>query len=161
MNELHLAYLNLGSNIQPGINLFKAVELLYEYGDVLKVSSAWESKSVGASGPNYLNACVLFRTAFMQVELKEKIIRPIEAALGRKRSENKYAPRPIDIDIVLFDDKPYNDRFWRYAFVVVPLAEIYPEYQNPLTGESITESATRLRRAAWMETRPAVLSQFG
>ena len=160
MNESHLAYLNLGSNIQPETNLLKAVDLLYEHGEVLKVSSAWESKSVGAIGPNYLNACVLFRTDFMQVELKEKIIRPIEASLGRKRSENKYAPRPIDIDIILFDERPYNDKFWKYAFVVVPLAEIYPEYQNPLTGESIIETATRPRQEVWIETRPVVLSQF-
>lgn len=160
MNELHFAYLNLGSNIQPEINLPEAVHLLEEYGEIRKVSSAWESKSVGADGPNYLNACVLFMSKYMQVELKENIIRPIEAHLGRRRSENKYAPRTIDIDIVLFDNRPYNDRFWRFAFVIVPLAEIYPEYQNPLTGESIVQTATRLRREAWMEARPGVLGQY-
>jgi 2-amino-4-hydroxy-6-hydroxymethyldihydropteridine diphosphokinase len=140
--------------------MVRAVELLHEYGEVLKVSSAWESKSVGAEGPNYLNACVLFRTEFMQVELKERVIRPIEARLGRVRNENKYAPRTIDIDIVLFDGKPYNDRFWRFAFVIVPLAEIHPEYQNPISQEIIAQTATRLRSQVWMEARPEVLSQF-
>jgi 2-amino-4-hydroxy-6-hydroxymethyldihydropteridine diphosphokinase len=159
-SKVHLAYLNLGSNIQPEANLVRAVELLGEYGEVLKVSSAWESKSVGAEGPNYLNACVLFQTEYMQVELKEKVIRPIEARLGRIRSENKYSPRTIDIDIVLFDEKPYNDRFWRFAFVIVPLAEIHPEYQNPITRENIVQTATRLRSQVWMETRPEVLSRF-
>jgi 2-amino-4-hydroxy-6-hydroxymethyldihydropteridine diphosphokinase len=96
----------------------------------------------------------------MQVELKEQIIRPIEARLGRVRSENKYSPRTIDIDIVLFDEKPYNDRFWRFAFVIVPLAEIHPDYQNPITGENISQTATRLRSQVWMETRPEVLSRF-
>ncbi|MEW6287236.1 MAG: 2-amino-4-hydroxy-6-hydroxymethyldihydropteridine diphosphokinase [Chloroflexota bacterium] len=160
MDSLHLAYLNLGSNIQPETHLVRAVELLHGYGKILKVSSAWESKSVGAEGPNYLNACVLFQTEWMQVELKENVIRPIEARLGRRRSENKYAPRTIDIDIVLFDDQPYNDRFWRYAFVIVPLAEIYPEYQNPLLHENIVQTATRLRSQVWMEARPEVLSRF-
>lgn len=160
MRESHLAYLNLGSNIQPEINLVQAVELLHSYGKVLRVSNAWASKSVGAEGPNYLNACVLFKTEFMQVELKEKVIRPIEARLGRKRSEDKSSPRTIDIDIVLFDDVPYNDKFWQYAFVIVPLAEIYPEYQNPLAGENIVQTATRLRLQAWMEARPKVLSRF-
>jgi 2-amino-4-hydroxy-6-hydroxymethyldihydropteridine diphosphokinase len=140
--------------------MVRAVELLHEYGEVLKVSNAWESKSVGADGPNYLNACVLFRTGFMQVELKEQAIHPIEVRLGRKRNENKFAPRTIDIDIVLFDDQPYNDKFWRYAFVIVPLAEIYPEYQNPLTQENIVQTATRLRSQVWMEARRGVLSQF-
>lgn len=160
MTEMHLAYLNLGSNIQPKRNLVEAIRLLHKYGEVQKVSSAWESKSVGAEGPNYLNACVLFRCPYMPGELKERIIRPIETQLGRKRSENKFAPRTIDIDIVLFDEKPYNDKFWNYAFVIVPLAEIYPDFQNPLTQESITETATRLRRKVWVEARRDVLSRF-
>ena len=159
-SEYHLAYLNLGSNIQPEINLVKAVELLHEYGDVLQISGAWESKSVGAEGPNYLNACVLFKTTMTQVDLKENIIRPIEARLGRSRNDNKHAPRTIDIDIVLFDDKPYNNKFWRFAFVIVPLAEIHPEYQNPIDQENITITATRLRSDVWMEARPEVLGQF-
>lgn len=159
-SNFHLAYLNLGSNIQPEANLVRAVDLLSKYGEVLRVSSAWESRSVGAEGPNYLNACVLFRTEYTPVELKEKVIRPIEAQLGRVRSENRYSPRTIDIDIVLFDEKPYNDRFWRFAFVIVPLAEIHPEYQNPITRENITLTATRLRSQVWMETHPEVLSRF-
>lgn len=160
MSESYLAYLNLGSNIEPEINLVKAVKQLGKSGEVQKVSSAWESRSVGTPGPNYLNACVSFISPFMQVELKEQIIRPIEAHLGRKRSGNKFAPRTIDIDIVLFEDEPYNDKFWKFAFVIVPLAEIYPDYQNPLTQEKITETATRLRREVWIEPRPEVLSQF-
>ena len=161
MGESHLAYLNLGSNIEPEINLVLAVELLNQYGEVQKVSSAWESRPVGAAGPNYLNACVLFVSPYMQAELKERIIRPIEAQLGRKRSANKIVPRPIDIDIVLFDDQPYNDKFWKFAFVIIPLAEVYPEYQNPLTKERLFQTATRLRQEIWMEARPEVLSQFG
>ena len=160
MSESHLAYLNLGSNIEPEINLVKALELLQSYGEIQKVSSAWETRSVGAVGPNYLNACVSFVSPFMQTELKERIIRPIEAQRRRKRSENKYVSRTIDIDIVLFDGKPYNDKFWQFAFVIVPLAEIYPEYQNPLTKESILRTAARLRKEGWIEARPEVLSQF-
>src|SRR5258705_4198494 len=118
MNEKHLAYLNLGSNIEPEINLVKAVTRLHEYGVIQKVSNAWESKSVGAAGPNYLNACVAFISPFVQAELKERIIHPIEAQLGRKRSANKFLPRTIDIDIVLFDDKSYNDKVWKQAFVI-------------------------------------------
>jgi 2-amino-4-hydroxy-6-hydroxymethyldihydropteridine diphosphokinase len=160
MSDLHEAYLNLGSNIEPETNLVKAVRLLYEYGDVRKISNAWESKSVGAEAPNYLNACVLFMSTHMQIELKEMVIRPVEAQLRRKRDENRYAPRTIDIDIVLFDERTYNDKFWNYAFVIVPLAEIYPEYQNPITKENILKTAERLRDQAWMEARPEVLSQI-
>ena len=160
MNELHKAYLNLGSNIQPDLNLVKAIHLLSEYGEVSYISQAWESKSVGAPGPNFLNACVLFISSLTQATFKEQVIHPIEAKMGRVRSENKFVPRTIDIDIILFDDQPYNDKFWEEAFVLVPLAEIYPDYKNPKTGEHLRETAARLRQKVWIEARPEVLSQF-
>jgi len=157
---MHRAYLNLGSNIQPEINLVKAVQLLQNYGEIHGVSNAWESKAIGMDGPNYLNACLLFISPIIQSELKETVIRPIEAQLGRQRSENKYTPRTIDIDIILFDEKPYNYKFWNYAFVIIPLAEIYPDYQNPIVDESVSQTAKRIHEEVWIEMRPEVLSLF-
>lgn len=157
---MHQVYLSLGSNIQPEANLPKAIDLLSTEGKILKVSSAWESEAVGSDGPNFLNACVLFSTPLLYSELKDQVTYPIEAKLGRKRSADKDAPRTIDIDIILFDDQSCNDKFWKQAFVIIPLAEIYPEFQNPLTQESISETAKRLRQQIWMETRPDVLSRF-
>ena len=154
MTELHKAYLNLGSNIEPEINLGRAIHFLGNYGEVQKISNAWESEAVGAPGPNFLNACVLFVSPRTRVELKEQVIHPIETKLGRKRTEDKYIPRTIDIDIILFDDQPYNGKAWESVFVIVPLAEIYPEYQNPITGEQITETAMRLRQTIWIKSHP-------
>jgi 2-amino-4-hydroxy-6-hydroxymethyldihydropteridine diphosphokinase len=160
MSELHSAYLSLGSNIQPETNLVRAIQRLQKYGRIEKISGTWESESVGAEGPNYLNACVLFATSLPQAELKEQALLPIEIELGRRRSADKFAPRTIDIDIVVFDGQSCDDKYWEQAFVVVPLAEIHPEYQNPLLKEGITKTATRLRQQVWMETRPQVLAQF-
>jgi len=161
MNESHLAYLSLGSNILPEKNLVRALQLLKEQGEIEKISNAWESKSVGADGPNYLNACIAFGTLLGWLELKEQVILPIELRLGRRRTENKFAPRTMDIDITLFDDISCDDKSWEKAFVVVPLAEIYPSYQNPLRNETICETAGRLRGEIWMVTHPEVLSRFG
>ena len=160
MSDLHLAYLSLGSNIQPETNLVRAVELLRKYGRLKRISSAWESESVGAPGPNYLNACVLLLTSLSLLALKEQALLPIEKELGRQRSADKFAPRTIDIDIVLYDGTSSDNKYWEQAFVVVPLAEIYPEYQNPIREESILKTATRLRQQIWMETRPEVVRQF-
>jgi len=160
MRDLHEAYLNLGSNIEPEVNLVRAIRLLHQYGDIKKVSNAWETRSVGAEAPNYLNACVLFRSAYSQTELREEVIRPIEVKLGRERSKNKYAPRTMDIDIIVFDGKSTNEKFWNLAFVVIPLAEIHPTYKNPTTQECIAETAIRLCKDTWTKTRPEVLSQF-
>lgn len=158
---MHQVYLSLGSNIQPEENLPRAIELLREYGEIRRVSRAWESEAVGSAGPNFLNACVLFLTPFSQREVKEKIIHAIETKLGRKRTADKYAPRTIDIDIVVFDEQLCDDKFWKQAFVVVPLAEIHPAYENPGTREQILKTAADLHQSLWMEARPELLQRYG
>jgi len=72
-------------------------------------------------------------------------------------ARDKFAPRTIDIDIVLFDGEFVNDYNWAMAYIIVPLAEIEPEYRNLKTGESIKEIATRLRQKVWLETRWGIL----
>jgi 2-amino-4-hydroxy-6-hydroxymethyldihydropteridine diphosphokinase len=160
MSELHRAYLSLGSNIQPEAHIVKAIERLQTYGRIEKNSSVWESESVGAQGPNYLNVCLVLLTPLSQAGLKQQALPTLEIDLGRRRTADKFAPRTIDIDIVVFDGKSCDDKYWEQAFVVVPLAEIHPDFQNPLTGENLTESARRLRQQVWMETRPDIFSRF-
>jgi 2-amino-4-hydroxy-6-hydroxymethyldihydropteridine diphosphokinase len=160
MSNFHRAYLSLGSNIQPEINLVRAIGSLQRHGRVEKVSSAWESESVGAPGPNYLNACVLFVTPLEQADLKQAALLPIERELGRQRSADRFAPRTMDIDIVLFDGRSCDDKYWAQPFVVIPLAEIYPTCTNPLTHEPLLQTATHLRQNTWMEARADVLNRF-
>jgi len=150
MSDLHQAYLSLGSNIRPEDQLPRAVQMLKEYGEVKAVSRAWESRAVGSDGPNFLNLCVLFLSGLQPYDLKEQIIRPIEARLGRIRSADKNAPRTIDLDIVLFDEQPLNIEFWAYAFVVVPLAELIPDFVHPVRGESLSKVAEQLQRQVWI-----------
>ena len=157
MAETHEVYLNLGSNIEPEWHLREAVRRLRAYGQVAAVSKAWQTHAVGSSGPDYLNACVHFLTPLKAHDLKAQVIRPLEAALGRIRSANKYAPRTIDIDIILFDDEPYGGEFWSNAFVVVPLAEIHPNFLHPLLYETLSQVSASLRRQTWIEARPEVL----
>jgi 2-amino-4-hydroxy-6-hydroxymethyldihydropteridine diphosphokinase len=158
MPELHEAYLNLGSNIAPEYNLPQAVRLLRAHGQVQASSNAWESHAFGSNGPDFLNACILFKTPLSARELKEQVIRPIEAALGRIRTADKYAPRSIDIDIILFDEEPFGGEFWSNAFVVVPLAELLPDFQHPSNYETLAQVAEHMRRQTWIEARPEVLS---
>jgi 2-amino-4-hydroxy-6-hydroxymethyldihydropteridine diphosphokinase len=158
MAEQHRVHLSLGSNIDPERNLPRAVELLKGYGPVEAVSTAWETEAVGTPGPHYLNACVLFRTVLPAPTLKERVIRPIEAALGRKRSEDRDAPRPIDLDIVLYDNQPYDLELWEYGFVIVPLAELCPERIHPQRGGKLSQVAEQMRLGGRMIARPNVLA---
>ena len=157
MDELHRAYLSLGSNIEPQNYLPKAIGSLREHGQVLEVSRVWESHAVGSDGPNFLNACALFLTTLGAYDLKEQTIRQIEAGLGRVRTADKNSPRTIDIDILLFDDKPLNVEFWDYAFVIVPLAELIPGFIHPVRKEKLTQVAEQVKGQTWIVKREDVL----
>lgn len=158
MNDLHQAYLSIGSNIEPEFHLPKAIEMLRDFGEVKAVSSAWESQAFGSDGPNFLNACVLFITDLRPYDLKEQVIRPIEAKLVRVRNTDKNAPRTIDLDIVLFDKKPLNVDYWEYAFVVVPLAELIPDYPHPVSGEKLSRVSGQLQSQTWIVKREDVIT---
>ena len=159
MSELHQAYLSIGSNIQPEVNLPKAIELLGDYGEVKGISSVWQSHAVGSDGPDFLNVCVLFRTDLQPYDLKEQIIRPIETQLGRVRYADKNAPRTIDLDIALFDDQPLNVDFWSYPFVVVPLAELIPKFSHPVSGEKLSRVSEQVQDQVWIVRREDILMQ--
>ena len=157
MDELHEAYLNIGSNIEPEYHLREAVRLLCEHGQVKAASNTWQSHAFGSDGPDFLNACILFLTPLETSELKEQIIRPIEAKLGRVRGPDKFAPRTIDIDIILFDEEPFGWEFWSNAFVVVPLADLLPDFHHPFNYERLIHVAAHMRRQTWIVARPDVL----
>ncbi len=146
----NLIYLSLGSNIRPEQNLRQAVKLLAKFSRLKAVSSVWETKPVGSiDQPNFLNAAALVESGLTAALFKEKVIRPIEATLGRVRGPDKFGPRSIDIDIMLFNREivelnghsiPDSEVMER-PFVAIPLAEIAPSYQHPQTGQTLAEIA--------------------
>jgi 2-amino-4-hydroxy-6-hydroxymethyldihydropteridine diphosphokinase len=158
MDDFHQAFLLLGSNIHPETHLRRGIELLQGNGKVAAVSRAWESRAVGGEGPNFLNACVLCLTQLAPEDVNERIIRPAELALGRRRTADRYAPRPMDIDLLLYDEQPLRLEYWDQAFAVVPLAELVPHLRHPATGEPLSRSAARLRADVWIVPRPGVLA---
>lgn len=140
----HTAYIGLGSNIEPEKNLPEAIRKLSERTDVVAISSAWRAAAVGKPAPDFLNAAAKIHTDLPADELQKNVLRKIEAELGRVRGPDKFAPRTIDLDILVFDDTQIDEDLWRFAHLTVPLAEIYPEYTNP-AGESLKEVAKRLK----------------
>jgi 2-amino-4-hydroxy-6-hydroxymethyldihydropteridine diphosphokinase len=149
--------LSLGSNIAPAENLKRAVELLREKLPVRAVSRAWKSPAVGSGGPDYLNAAVLVDTWLYPRLLKEEILRPIERSLGRRRGQDKYAPRTIDIDIVTYDGKVLDPQLWTQAYLALPVAELLPGLVNPNNGDVLEDIAHRLVSLANVYPSPDVL----
>ena len=152
----HQICLLLGSNIQPEKNLALGLDLLRSQVKIIRVSSVWETSSVGASGPDFLNMALLAATALEAGTFKEKVIRPLEKQLGRLRVADKNAPRTIDIDLILFDGRLLDPALWRFAHRAVPVAELLPDYRSE-TGDPLKEIAARLAEATHIRLKPDLL----
>ncbi|MCW5875792.1 MAG: 2-amino-4-hydroxy-6-hydroxymethyldihydropteridine diphosphokinase [Anaerolineales bacterium] len=152
----HTACLGLGSNIDPEHYMPLAVEALREQLEVLCVSRAWRFPAHGTQGPDFLNAAIKVRTAFSAEALKAEVLLPLEAELGRQRGADKYAPRSIDIDILVYDDKVLDFNIWTLAHLAIPLAECAPELREPRSRQTLKQIAGELRWRA-KARRTAVL----
>jgi 2-amino-4-hydroxy-6-hydroxymethyldihydropteridine diphosphokinase len=143
--EIHLAYLSIGSNIEPLRNIPRAIALLREHSPGLALSARYETKAVGNAGPNFINLAVCLTTPLDAAALKRDVLAPIEKALGRVRTADKYAPRTIDLDITLFDGQVVDQELWKRFHLAAPLAELLPGFKNPQTGETLEAVALRLK----------------
>ena len=156
LNGSHMVGLLLGSNKQPESNLPLAIGYLHDQITVLRVSSVWETPPVGTSGPNFLNTAVLLQTPLDQVALKTQVLIPIEVKMGRRRSAGKYAARPIDLDIVIFDKRILDPTLWQFAHRAVPVSEIQPDIRSE-AGKTLKETATQFLAEGSIRLRPDVV----
>ncbi|HEV8238374.1 MAG TPA: 2-amino-4-hydroxy-6-hydroxymethyldihydropteridine diphosphokinase [Thermoanaerobaculia bacterium] len=155
--------IGVGSNVEPERHLPEAVRLLGEKAEVLAVSSAWATAPVGPAGqPPFVNAAVLLRTNLDPARVKPELLRPVERAMGRVRSADRFAPRAIDLDFVAWEgghlraeglELPDPDLL-RHAHVALPASEVAPEWAHPQTGETFAAIAERLVEALPAAERP-------
>lgn len=152
----HQVCLLLGSNIQPERNLPLALHQLQDQLTILLISDVWETHSVGSAGPNFLNAALLAKTPLEQKTLKIQVLTPLEVKMGRVRSADKNAPRPIDLDIILFDGRILDPTLWHFAHRAVPVAEIQPDIHSE-TGVSLKEVAEKFVSGGSIQLRTDVV----
>ncbi|HWQ45411.1 MAG TPA: 2-amino-4-hydroxy-6-hydroxymethyldihydropteridine diphosphokinase [Longilinea sp.] len=153
---LNKVVISLGSNIEPQQNICQAIQAIQKQCKVKRVSSAWETRSEGAKGPNFFNAALLLETPLHLGELKRTILKPIENEMARVRTADKNAPRTIDLDIIVFNGDVVDQNVWERVFVAVPLAEILPELVHPETKETLSEVALRLKKRSFAIRRPDI-----
>jgi len=151
------ALISLGSNIEPEKNLFHAVSMLRNKFDGLKLSSVIETASEGSSGPNFLNAVAGFQTILTEEQLKNEVLRKIESILGRIRTQDKYAPRSIDMDIVIYNDNVVDANIWNQIYIAYPLSELIPDLLNPESGQTLLQTSQELKERSFWKARPDVL----
>jgi 2-amino-4-hydroxy-6-hydroxymethyldihydropteridine diphosphokinase len=139
-------YVGLGSNIEPEKHLGLAVRQLRErYGQV-DVSAVYRSAAVGFAGEDFLNLVARLRSEETPEQICEEIERLHELS-GRVTGGEKWASRPLDIDLLLYDDLVVDETPVRvprsdildYSFVLRPLAELAPDLVHPVTGKTMLQ----------------------
>ena len=115
-------------------------------GTIVTASSLYETAAWGKTDqPSFLNQALELDTNLNAKQLIRRILK-IEKMMGRTRDE-KYGPRLIDIDMLLFNNEKHNYHFLKIPhpemqnrrFALLPLAEIAPEIVHPVLNKTITQ----------------------
>ncbi|MBB4131236.1 2-amino-4-hydroxy-6-hydroxymethyldihydropteridine diphosphokinase [Xanthomonas sp. 3075] len=136
--------LSLGSNVQPSHYLRLAVDALRARFGPLRVSPAYRTPAVGFDGPDFVNNAVVLESDLGLYAL-DHWLHALEDAHGRDRSGPRFSDRTLDVDVVFFGDciveGPGHLRIPRpelkHAFVLKPLADIAPDFVDPLSGQTL------------------------
>ena len=137
-------YVSIGSNIDPDANLALAVNALRErYGDV-QLSPVYRNQAVGFEGDDFVNLVAGFESESSPLAIWEEI-ELIHNLTGRDRDSGKWESRPLDIDLLLYNDLVIDEPPVRvprkdvleYSFVLRPLAELSPDLVHPVTGKTM------------------------
>lgn len=138
-----VGYISVGSNVDKENQIPSSLKALEAQFGTLQMSSIYETEPVGFVGDSFYNLIIRFESSLTAKEVA-KTLRQIELDHGRSRESQKFSPRTLDLDLVLFGDQIINDgrlqlprdEILRYAFVLEPLAEIAGEEKHPLSGQS-------------------------
>ncbi len=148
-----VAYIGLGSNLGDRIaNLRAAIDAIRHLGDLIAVSSVYESEPFGVEDdqPMYLNMTMAIRTHLRPTKLLSELL-DIERANGRIRNRPNES-RTLDLDILMIDDTIMetpelvipHPKMHERAFVMLPLAEIAPDLVHPKSNRTVSEIASKL-----------------
>ncbi len=164
---MHTIYLSLGSNQGNTYeHLNKAILLLFQkVGQVIKISPVYQSPAMGFNGPDFHNCTVCIKTYLSAAKLLKRILH-IEKTMGRVREGVGYQSRPIDIDILLYDDEVIktatltvpHPRMLERAFVLKPLVDIVGDKTDPAFAKAYTtlleecpDKSTITKQPKWLK----------
>ena len=138
------AFVGIGSNVRPEQHVRQAVKLMGERFGHVRLSPIYRNQAVGFEGDDFLNLVAAFDTALGAAELNAALDE-IELACGRERGAARFAPRTLDLDLLLYGERvdpalrlPRRE-ILEYAFVLKPLMELAGVHRHPGTGMTYKE----------------------
>lgn len=129
-----------------------AQELRRRFADI-RFSPCYRNRAFGFEGPDFINAVAALDTALEPLELIAEL-EAVEQLCGRSREDPKWAPRAMDLDLLLYGGMVRaNDRYrvprpdlLRRIYMLQPLADLAPDLIHPETGQSIATHRDTLLR---------------
>ncbi|MEO8443815.1 MAG: 2-amino-4-hydroxy-6-hydroxymethyldihydropteridine diphosphokinase [Gammaproteobacteria bacterium] len=139
-------YVSAGSNVAPEDNLRLACRELRRHFGRLELSGLYRNPPVGFAGDDFLNLVLRFRTAEPPTAIVGELER-LHTLAGRVRGGERFAPRTLDLDLLLYGTEVIADRgirvpredILKYGFVLGPLTELAPDLRHPVTGDTMAE----------------------
>ena len=123
---MNQAVIAVGSNIDPVRNIKKASALLSKSQKFVKKSAFARTEPIlYENQPDFMNGAFLIEKELPLDDLV-KWLKSVEKQLGRKPSENKYGPRPIDLDVVVWNGELIGKDFYERDFVKKAVLELLP-----------------------------------
>ena len=147
------SFVGIGSNIEPAENVRAAIRSLAQQTRLVGISMVYCTNALDRpEQPPYYNCVVEIETEAPPAEIKYGLLRAIESNLGRKRTADKYAPRTIDLDLIVYGDlvmdaegiKLPDPEILERPFLAIPLFELAPDMVLPGYGLLIAEIADKL-----------------
>ena len=132
--EPSIAFIGVGSNVEPERNIVAALERLRDKAHVAGSSTFYRTEPIGRPDqPWFINGIWRIGTTLNPTQIRGELLRPIEEALGRRRCDDKFAPRTIDLDLLLYDDLvtdglPHPDL--ARPFACVPVRELLDDARD-------------------------------
>jgi len=137
-----IAFVGVGSNIEPERNILAALETLVTMTTVTRCSTFYRTAALGRPDqPDFINGVWQIETAMTPVQVKQGVLEAIEGRLGRVRTGDKFESRTIDLDLLLYNDMvthsdmlvlPHGDL--ERPFMYVPARELLAQMSGGSRG---------------------------
>lgn len=125
---MNKAVIGMGSNINPYINFAEAIRHLHKHFTICSLSPVGRTKPIGMiNQPDFVNGALLIKTT-EDFDVVRTILKNIEDNMGRDRTQPKFGPRNIDLDIVTWNNNVVDDDYYSRDFLKKAVDSVF-EYE--------------------------------